>query len=254
MVSAFTHRGIKPQHIYTDPTDKDIPLWRYMNINKLKSLVETNALHMTRMDVFTDKFEGYVGHANNHAIDEMFKDQIGGNQMASSLKSTLEKHKTVTYVNCWHMNYKEDRHMWDIYNDFEVGVAIKTTGERLQSSILPTDQGILQMRPVVYTDVLDDVIATSPFDLLLVKQSKFSIENEYRLSMLYAMGEVSHDFNEIAIKAPEEGIKLRVDLRTLIEDIYIHPLATEDDFLLLGRLVRMYLGLELKRSALTITY
>ena len=49
---------IKQSNIISIPENIEAPLWRYMSIEKLKSLLKENALYFRRADLFDDPLEG----------------------------------------------------------------------------------------------------------------------------------------------------------------------------------------------------
>ena len=52
------------QHVvFEAPSNLDIPIWRYMDLAKFVSMLQSNALYFTRSDVLEDIFEGSVSAA-----------------------------------------------------------------------------------------------------------------------------------------------------------------------------------------------
>jgi len=46
--------------IFKQPSDLDVPIWRYMTIAKLLSLLDNRALFFARLDKLNDPFEGSI--------------------------------------------------------------------------------------------------------------------------------------------------------------------------------------------------
>lgn len=236
----------------------DTPLWRYMSLDKLISLLEGNNLFFTPLESYqnSDPFEGYMPKVVFEAYSKAFgsevkelenaqeqlKVKVGNNQAMlnelSKIKSVTpdfrelikQTYKTVTKgitVNCWHANSSESEAMWKLYSDNGKGIAIKTSISSLVNSIEKFDQDLLiQIGAVKYLDFNDDKIC--PKDCVtdgemspLLKRSSFSHENEVRLFTIPKID--PSNVNNFKAK-PEFVQALAMDL---IEGIYISPFAGE---------------------------
>ena len=94
--------------------DPNSILWRYMELDRFKSLLERKALFFSRADKFPDQFEGslplreYEFRPKVHrAIDASYGNQSTDEQIAESIAGLTYEHlefKRRHVVNCWHNN------------------------------------------------------------------------------------------------------------------------------------------------------
>ena len=238
--------------------NSDIPLWRYMSLDKLINLLESDSLFFTALETYqhTDPFEGYIprvafeAYANVfepeikdlHAAYEEFKNRPDQNPEQLALLSKMkdgidglgERTKNIfktmlkgITVNCWHANKYESEAMWKLYSDNGKGIAVKTSVSSIVKSIEHFQQDILvQVGAVKYLDFHDihlnlkDCITDGHLSPLL-KRSSFSHENEVRL---FTVPKINSD-NVDTFKSKPELIKAMA--LELIEEVYISPFAGE---------------------------
>jgi hypothetical protein len=234
----------------------DEALWRYMSLDKLINLLETQKLYFTALESYneSDPFEGYMPDVAAKAYAEIFGSQVSklkqayevlkqmdgaqNNPKLGEMRNGIEKlsskmelafheiSKAIT-VNCWHSNRVESEAMWKLYSDDGKGIAIKTSVERLHNALKEQVFGKkIQIGKVRYLDFSDTNLTPkccvvdgniSP----LIKHSSFSHENELRC---FIVNQVPSD--NIEYYRPSADI-VPVDLNELIEAIYISPFAKE---------------------------
>ena len=115
---------------FTHPSNRDIALWRYMDLSKFIAMLQTSSLFFARADTLGDPFEGSTTRrnalaaeyiiANRHTIENLagwrkFTDEqiLEIYQMISqSARSSV----TMVYANCWHMNEHKSAAMWKLYS------------------------------------------------------------------------------------------------------------------------------------------
>lgn len=244
---------IQPQHTYDLGGAEDLVIWRYMTIEKFKDLLQTRSMYFRRMDRFIDEYEGHLNAHTKEVLDKMFVNEFSNHEeMAQSLKVALKHIKEITFVNCWHIADKESEEMWKEYASPTSGVVIKTTAKNLMASISETDLGVLHMKKVEYIDTIDQQVDLSHLlRILNTKQRKFNYENELRTILIYSKGDIDPtDGETVIMQTPESGLKINVDLNTLIQRVYIHPLASKTDYTLLRAIVMKLTGKWLRRSRL----
>jgi hypothetical protein len=104
--------------------------------------------------------------------------------------------------------------MWQIFTQNSEGLAIQSTVERLQNALKLETQFEQYIGEVNYIDYKKEHI---PFDdsffPFLFKRKSFQYEREVR---------IISDLSEKNITI-NEGMKIDVDIKQLIEKIYIHP-------------------------------
>src|SRR5438034_230342 len=107
------------------PLTGEVNLWRYLDFDKFKSLLETRSLFFCRADKFSDPFEGSVPKKEadyrmttfkNHA--EFFQRPFDEQQALENIKGIQGLHqrfKRGVAVNCWQINETESDAMWRLY-------------------------------------------------------------------------------------------------------------------------------------------
>lgn len=224
-------------------------LWRYLSYEKLDDLLKTSELYLRRVDKFIDQYEAKLDESTSDKISYLFWEFPNSEQMQSELRNILTSFRKASFVNCWHLNNSEDIQMWRKYCGDSEGIVIKTTIDNLIESILPHDFGPMHFRPVTYGNRdLTNVDLRFPLELLNFKEEHFKFEKEYRISLVYIKNEKPPDeikeFEEIIINPSEEGLKLKVNLHHLIQDLIISPFANSEFKQKIHKLCKCYLNLD----------
>ncbi|MDE0470156.1 MAG: hypothetical protein OYL97_24160 [Candidatus Poribacteria bacterium] len=232
------------------PKDGDI-LWRYLSFEKFASLLSTKSLYFVRADQFEDPFEGRVPQL----ILEQYvqKAKRLGKKESQAVIELWEDWRKWVMCSCWHHGDHELMAMWERerYGRYNSGITIKTTMERLKTSLTyeeGIDVYIGKVRYINYQDfdppnVLRMSTIYSPF---FFKRKAFKCENEvraiiddspYRKEDFFR---VKKDFSlkpqEFDLKTLQKRIKhlkknenkgqpLCVDLNTLIDEVIVAPRA-----------------------------
>jgi hypothetical protein len=108
-------------------------LWRYMSLEKYLSLVTSETLWFSRLDMLSDAFEGSV----NEATLEDYRRQLRNPGVQSppnapeQAKRAAEAFRLHACASCWHVRETETALMWFGYAR-PPGVAIRTTFDRLE--------------------------------------------------------------------------------------------------------------------------
>lgn len=218
-----------------------IPIWRYMDLAKFVSMLSTRALYFTRADHFADPFEGSITRARLEARLAFYRAQKRRGQarrLTSHEGVFVEDHILNTAINCWHANEYESFAMWKLYAVEGIGVAVRSTYDRLASSLPRADRHRNQSGPwmlelpvriakVRYVDY--DKYDGAHEDPFLLKRKSFEHEREIR-----AIAEDWHSFQgdprdhlppEYRSRYPDGGALVPVDLAKLIEAVYVPPQA-----------------------------
>jgi hypothetical protein len=206
------------------PLNPNISVWRYMDLAKFVSILQTNALVFSRADMLGDPFEGSTPKSNTLTAEqiEIYKHHI---KDTTSIKAAglIEKYiqlkkdiRKATFISCWHMNDAESAAMWKLYSHSRDAVAIKTDYITLANS-LPREYyiGIVQ-----YIDFQKEkILPESILGFYMHKRKSFAHENEARIVVVnpepYHMNQ-----NRLTISLP-------IDINALIKEVYIAPDAAE---------------------------
>lgn len=203
-------------------------LWRYMNFSKFASLLQSHALHFTRVDQLQDTFEGSQSLPNLREPPQLDDSHYLGDagklteeqrrNLAYLLEAPHPLDRQVVAVNCWQMNDYESTAMWQSYVLGGEGVAVQSSLGAFKSAFQATAESVT-IAPVIYIDHSTDRIPRGNFlHAFLRKRKNFEHERELRALVFMPEGE-----RGAPGPVPVEGLDVTVDLRTLIEGVRLAP-------------------------------
>jgi len=202
-----------------DGLDEGAILWRYMDIAKLVSMLEQNAIWLARADTFGDKHEGRFPVEMREYIDKAYEDFDENDNSpvkdANDFQDYLVKN---TFISCWHHNLEENMVMWEIYGRSANAVAIQTTAEDIVRNADPSGLSgrSLIFKDVVYKDA-DEISGVLLYeDCFFRKRRHFSFEKEVRISL-----DTYSRLNPTKDTPP--GHKLPAFLSGMINKVIVHP-------------------------------
>ncbi|ULC59286.1 hypothetical protein MBM09_15430 [Flaviramulus sp. BrNp1-15] len=236
------------------PEDPNIPVWRYMSFSKFMDLISTNSIFFNRADKFDDLYEGFLNPNLKKKINsELFNEFENSKEMKTNLISLFNSIKKFTLINCWNMGYTDSLGMWKSYCSTEEGIAIKSSIERIQNGIIGDEKDSFHIRPIKYLDVENSInYSTNIINFFTYKRPQFSFENELRIIIPYThsndIDKSKLDENDEELIPFEFGKKVKIDFKTLVEEIYISPNATEWFVELVKRIVRLSYNIPIKKS------
>ena len=205
---------------FQPPSNRQIRIWRYMDFTQFVSMLEEKGLLFTRADLLEDKFEGTM----SQPLHDYLEERSGDPQQHLDL---LRLTKGWSFVSCWHMNECESAAMWKY--------------SRLREA-LAEDVHIGTINYISYDR--DKIPAGNTFWPLMHKRRSFEHEQELRAvwSALHMVGEAGpavasgYEYRS----APEESVWKDVDLRVLVENIFVSPAAKPWFSELLKKVLRRY--------------
>jgi hypothetical protein len=206
------------------PPAPDATLWRHIDFTKFVSLLDTKALFLARADTLADAWEGAASVPIVDARQEQFAANI------ARMKEEIRKH---VYISCWSLAEHESAALWNMYVPSGVGVAVRTTFDRLTGCIQDDgEERAVAAGYVKYIDYAVDVIPDANRNLLPVffhKSMSFEFEREVRLvinELPQAAEPDDRDQRPIDFTLPSPpGWPIPVDLDTLIEAVHVSPIA-----------------------------
>lgn len=254
---------------YINIPQPDTKLWRYMDLAKFLSLLESNTLFFTRLDHFIDPFEGALGVLENEEawkknkkeelkrwfkIKNKFENsklseaelEKEATQHLNDYRKKLENWRTSNYVSCWHKSDFESEAMWKLYtSDPKQGIAIQTTFERLYWSLQGIPHFNCSMVNYINYNGFNNGTSNDKLDLFdapWFKRKSFEHEKEFRV--------IVEDDRKPAYR--DENKQIKVDLNLLIENVYISPQADDWFVKLVKEIItkRYDLGLKVHQSDL----
>jgi hypothetical protein len=204
----------------------DTTIWKYMDIAKFISMLESQTLYFCRSDLLEDNFEGSLPRSEEIGR-KLFLDQAGADQEAIERINRRQvdywkAYKKHVFVNCWHIGKHESYAMWKIYLRGSDGVAIKTTVSGLLDNI--TDNENVYAGKVIYIDYDEDALPGSSEYSIQVhsyKRKSFEYENEFRL--LAGKETVRHILINDLDGDKREGINVSMDIDKMIDEVYLFP-------------------------------
>ncbi|WP_191602410.1 hypothetical protein [Marinomonas algicola] len=202
-----------------DSLSIDTRLWRYIDLAKFVSLLDSGSLWLARSDTFRDQSEGRFPSEMRVAIErayESFDDQ--NDSPINSADDFQEYLCRNSYVSCWHKNIDENMVMWELYGRDSNAVAVQTTVGKLESNISKIDSGGLEfyLKNVQYSraeDVEGKLDYSAPF---FIKRPHFNFEKEARI-LLSTYSAI------IPNKDTPLGVTVKLNVVEAIEKILVHP-------------------------------
>jgi hypothetical protein len=194
------------------PTNPDIPIWRYINLAKFLDLLRTSELYFPRADNLNDPFEGSWPLAGIKRRQECYVDSEKTFQWLS------QGFLSGSYVSCWHVSLHESAAMWNLYLNASEGVAIRSTCNRLINAVQKSQEQVYvaEIRYIDYrTEDFEEELHDNSLTPLVYKRRSFEHEKELRAIACRAF----------STKTPKWGIKVTVDIPTLIEAVFVSPNA-----------------------------
>ena len=206
-----------------DSLKESLRLWRYMDLARLISLLETEAIWLARADTFKDRHEGRFPNEMRmlmvKAYKSFSKDDPSPVKNADDFQDYLLKN---TFISCWHKNIDENMAMWEIYGRDTYAIAVQTTVGRINKSIDSSRLSghSLFLKPVSYKNSEDVPGVLRYEDCFFRKREHFAFEEEVRISFdMYSP--------ENPTKDTPYGYGLPASINILIECIYVHPDSSE---------------------------
>ncbi|WP_367996014.1 DUF2971 domain-containing protein [Haloferax volcanii] len=240
-------------------------VWRYIDFTQLVSIMEREALWFNRTDKFDDSFEGSFTRTNVTTRKSRYEDTEIPEHALEEMSEAFRRHRKSSYVSCWHANPYESAAMWSQYSMAGQGIAIQSTVGKLVNSITekegvyanhrekPEDSDkidkIVMFGKVMYIDYDRHLIPENNlYAPIFHKRLSFKHEQEFRAVVSKFSEMLSEDNNSEELPP---GMYIDIDVRELIDKIYISPTAP-DWFAELVEQVREKYGLDcgVKKSRL----
>jgi hypothetical protein len=212
------------------PTNKDIPIWRYMDLAKYLSMLEHQSLFFSRATLLGDPFEGSATKMMvasreyiraNRATDPALAQWKEVPEIVFEKQANIFKSMVPTYfVNCWHMNEHESAAMWKLYSSSNEAVCIRSSYRRLRQC-LPMFVHIGEVKYINYDG--EFFAAWQAFNYIMHKRWSYAHERELR-AVFWEMGGTA-EAQPYKAQITPAGVAMPVDLPSLIDTVYISPAA-----------------------------
>ena len=220
------------KQIFNPPESGDTVVWRYLDFTKFIALLNSSELFFSRADFFNDPLEGSLTKPTVVRFNELFKSH-SSDAARKDFAGALESFRGIIGINCWHMNNSESDAMWQLYLKNNEGIAIRSTFSKLKNSIKDTRYDV-SASCVQYVDydqhsfpieITETGFNFNFYDLYITKRRSFSHEKELRLITTTKKDTYTGRIYKDMHKGSElnGGLGIRIDLKILIESIYISP-------------------------------
>jgi hypothetical protein len=180
-------------------------------------LIESGELFFAHLPTLSDGLEGRLTERTRDRLFQYLLGVYGGNtKPAAASLQDYEDGRDKFFVNCWHMNDYESYLMWKVYGDAK-GIAVQTTVERMQISF-ERFPGVVRGSAVDYIDFSREAIEIgNAFTAINKKDVPYRDEREFRLLFWQP------DKKNQGVTVGPKGVKVQVDLESLIQAIYLSP-------------------------------
>lgn len=221
------------------PTNRNIPIWRYMDLSKFISLLSSSALFFCRIEKLGDPFEGRTTKVNREFWDTLkenrgkdpnlkfyadMPDQVI-DHFVSNQSKVGDLVRRMHHVNCWHMSEHESAAMWKVYAQSSDAVAIKSTYEKLRKA-LPRSVYIGEVRYIDYN--VDGFNEGNLFNYVLCKRHSFEYERELR-AVIIDPTEIDQGASasiDARIRKVEGGSLVGFRMADVMDGVYVSPTST----------------------------
>ena len=189
-----------------------------MDIAKYVSMLKEKSLHFSQAHLLEDSFEGSLAFENKRLYLERYNSNPSG--VASIKEMSSINLKKYIYLNCWHLNKYESVAMWSLYGGQKGAIAIRSTYSKL-FNVLPKD---ISLGMVDYIDYNTELIPEEYIDSrFFCKRKSFSHEKEIRAVLINIPNLDNPNSIRSVLDAP--GININIDLKELIDSVYVSPKA-----------------------------
>jgi hypothetical protein len=231
LVSYYTMRQEHP--VFAEHVDPSASVWRYFDFPKFVSLLEKQALYFSQASLLGDPLEGSFTKAYEVQRQQLIDNPP--NERTREYQQTIFQHNATVFrqfpewvhVNCWHMGDHESMAMWQGYGGGPYGLAVRSTFKVLDT-VLPESFLLNGRAEPIYLGLVRYLDYSSEteqiphlgnvFGALLCKSVAYKHENEIRA--MFA------EFGNTGIAA-NRGHFVPMDLRSLVQQVTISPLAPE---------------------------
>lgn len=220
---------------FPQPDDHSQVIWRYMDSDKFEWLLEHGRLFMPTADNLGDPREGSTPPGEIEWWEQEYKNAVTEEQRATVAHNRnffayfAQNFRPRYYVSCWHMNTHENYSMWRCYTETKRAVAIRTTYSCLRKT-LPVAALIGVIRYIDYSR--DRLPFGNMFEYIMHKDITFKYEAEVRAVVTLppndelGLQKFLEDHFALAAKPNFRVYAPKVDARTLIDGVVLHPKAS----------------------------
>ena len=228
------------KEVYSDESE----IWRYMDFSKFIDLLDSSCLFFPRLSILRklDPYEGsFIPFSSHDKKDESSKKLL--KKLDKALPNDI-------FVSCWYLSDVESAALWKLFPKSDEGIAIKSNIGKLGQSIESRSSeytiyfgSVMYGHKKVAARKTNNPKSFSGDDAVFTKRRCFEHEKELRL--MYVKDLNRPDLSDVP------GLKLEVDLESMISEIIISPEAPPWMEDLVKRITKKYgFSFEIRQSTL----
>lgn len=264
--------GINFRGLTTEEIDQTI--WRYLTFQKFISLLTYQALWFSKLNILQDQYEGKMPIATKRLVKEDHQkwkrtfNSLEFHRQIDAWADENENHgRDLLVVNCWFLEERESKLMWERYAPTRETVAITSTVRRLSQSVcVSQDPKVSQVGKVKYVDfhnhTMSSYEAAQGCERAFLKDLPFQDENEIRFLTMNFKSPYCVSMEGIRFTAEQTGgkdmnnsenpgIYICANMKKMIENVVLAKDAPNWFELLVRRIVDLSgLHASVKRSEL----
>jgi hypothetical protein len=226
---------------------EDYRINKYLDIEKFLSMIQDNSLFFSRIDKLEDKYEGispilnFEQRVNSYKFINSFGDHENRptdedkmNKYAKASFNQEKQSRKFTCINCWNKGENESNALWKIYTDSGKGVLIKSSISKIFKAFEISDEKIW-ISEINYIDRKTERISEGNIITPIINKSiAYNYEDEVRL--IYDL----KDKKYWSKAKNKNGIKIKININELIDEIVISPFMEEWYFEIISNLLNKY--------------
>lgn len=204
------------KHPQFNTLENNESLFKYMPIERFKDLITKSSLYFRKISKFSDEKDGSFENYSDKDLDLL---KTFDNELKGVFLTSCQKYREITYASCFTLDTSFNNRFINEYLNNNEGVIIKTSSDKLHSSIIDNKQ--------IYSSIIDyndlKFRLGNIYYNLYNKLKIFSWENEYRL--MYVIENIN-DFMMLLDVAKSnnniDGLLIEVDIDILIKSVYYY--------------------------------
>lgn len=216
-----------------EPDDASAEIWRYVDLWKLKDLLDTGQLYLRRADKLDDEQEGLPPSAYEKVL-RLSKYDLNDILERDHYIGQMAQFRQGFYVNCWHLQVEETAAMWARYG--HDGVALISRYDLLKRALDPLPDKVL-VGLVRYGTA--HLTGWNVIRFVTTKREEYRNEREVRamiwitdpndgVNRHFDLDNRPHD--RPIYDPPDslpEGIRRKIDMGNLIKKVVVNPKAPQ---------------------------
>lgn len=222
------------EHSQLYSPEENCKIAKYLDLEKLISMLHRKALFFTRVDKMQDHFEGTFTQPDIEARRNWYRKHKKDNgefyseeEIEAAIKKydeTAYKKRSMVIISCWHESGHESAAMWKIFSDMKEGIMLTSTFENFRKCFDSSTETVYISKVNYLNYESDKMPEENPLFPFVHKQKFYDYEKEIRglIEIEHQGGDFDWSQEEI-----EEGRYISVNLDELIEEVIVAPFAPD---------------------------